>query len=125
MRNVQFAKALGIFSIGLGVVELFSPRWLGRAIAAGERSPRLVRAFGLREIAAGAAILARPRKAAGLWARAVGDLFDLTGLVAALRRSTHRGRTAFALAAVVGAGVLDVTFARWLGRSRLAGLLSA
>jgi hypothetical protein len=125
MRNVQVAKALGIFSVGLGVVELCAPRWLGRAIGAGERSPRLVRAFGLREIAAGIAILARRRKARGLWARAVGDLFDLTGLIAALRRSSHRGRTALALASVIGAGVLDVTFARRLGRSRLAGLLPA
>jgi hypothetical protein len=123
MRNVQAAKALGVFGIGLGMVELCAPRWLGRAVGAGERSPRLVRAFGLREIAAGVAILARRRKASGLWARAIGDLFDLTGLIAALRRSTRRGRTALALAAVVGASALDVTFARRLGRSRLAGLL--
>ena len=124
MRNVQVSKGLGIFSIGLGLVELCAPRWLGRVIGVPERRSGVVRAFGLREIAAGIAILARPRKALGLWGRAAGDLLDLAALLAVFRGSARRGRSAGALAAVIGAGVLDVTYAHRLGLSPVDRLLA-
>jgi hypothetical protein len=108
MQKKTIANGLGLFGIGLGLVELCAPRWLSRKIGAGQRRPRTMRAFGLREIAAGIAILTRRQKAPGLWARAAGDLLDLVALGTAIRRGRRRSRSAVALAAVIGAGIVDV-----------------
>lgn len=123
MRDIRIAKGLGYFSIGLGLAELFAPRWLGRFIGAGDEHRRLVQTFGLREIAAGVAILASPRPAKGLWARIAGDALDLAALFAALKGSIHRGRVAGALGAVAGVSALDVYAAQRLSRSPMRALL--
>jgi len=47
----QLARALGWFSIGLGVVELLAPRRVTETLGM-EGSETLVRAFGIREIMA-------------------------------------------------------------------------
>jgi hypothetical protein len=112
MKNVQAAKALGWFSIGLGMMELAAPRWLGRQIGVGE-SPRVMRAVGLREVATGVAVLARPQRAAGLWARVGGDALDLT-MLALGGRHGRKGRIGFAMGAVALVGLLDFLFARRL-----------
>lgn len=123
MRDLRIAKGLGYFSIGLGLAELIAPRWLGRLIGAGEEHKKLLQMFGVREIAAGVAILASPRPAKGLWARIAGDVLDLAALVAALRDSPQRGRVAGALGAVAGVSALDVFTAQRMSRSPIRALL--
>jgi hypothetical protein len=123
MRDKRLAKGLGWFSIGLGLAELLAPRALGRAIGAGEDHRGLMRTFGLREIAAGVAILAMPRPTKGLWARVAGDALDLTALLVVLRGSLQRGRVAGALGAVAGVTALDIYEAQRLSRSRVRSWL--
>ena len=45
----QLARALGWFSIGLGAIQLFSPRTITRPLGA-EGNEGIVRLFGAREI---------------------------------------------------------------------------
>lgn len=109
-RNEQLAKALGWFSIGLGVAQLFAPRAMSQAVGLGDR-PNLMRAIGLREIASGIGILGQRRPTPWLWTRVAGDAMDLTVLgVAAKRASTarERARVGAASAAVAGITLLDV-----------------
>jgi hypothetical protein len=76
------ARALGWFSIGLGVAEVVAPRHVGRLIGLADTDARrpLLQAFGLREIASGAGILGGGRQAGWLWSRVVGDALDLAVL---------------------------------------------
>lgn len=110
---VRVARALGWFSIGLGLAELATPRALGTLI--GIQRPWTMRALGLREIAAGAAILTRPREPAFLWTRVAGDAMDLALLGAAFRaRDAHRVRLTAALGAVGAVTAVDVMASRRL-----------
>jgi hypothetical protein len=109
----RLGYALGAFSIGLGAVELFAGRKVSKALGVEQASP-LVRTFGLREIATGAAFLARPTASRNAWLRVAGDVLDAGALGGALRsrrakRGPVLGALAFvgtALAADVAAGVL-------------------
>jgi uncharacterized membrane protein len=114
----QLARALGWFSIGLGLTQLLAPRGLGRAIGVGQH-PVLMPLLGLREIAAGVGILAQPIPTAGVRARVAGDLLDLGLLGAALAtaRRSERPRVIAATAAVVGVTALDVLCSAKLGRA--------
>ncbi|HJQ82581.1 MAG TPA: SRPBCC family protein [Candidatus Binatia bacterium] len=113
----QLARALGWFSIGLGVAEVAAPGVVSRLIGIapdGRRHPAL-RAMGLREIATGAGILTRRRPADWLRGRVVGDVVDLALLAAAWRtRGAHRGRFVTATTAVAGVTALDALCARAL-----------
>ncbi len=102
------ARALGWFSIGLGLTELLMPRRLGRLI--GVRGHHtLMRAMGAREIAAGIAVLTESRPTRSMAARVSGDVLDLGLLGAGLASSgARRGRIAGAVAAVAGVTALDV-----------------
>jgi hypothetical protein len=62
MRNVKVSDALGLFGIGLGLIELCAPRWLSRKIGTNEKRRGVMRAFGAREIGAGILILASRKK---------------------------------------------------------------
>jgi hypothetical protein len=106
------ATFLGLFSVGLGLAELAAPNALGDAI--GVRRPGLLRAYGARELAAGAGILANRRPAAWLWGRVAGDVMDLATLGAAYceARVADRPKVALAAAAVAGVTVLDVICAQ-------------
>lgn len=109
-RNQQMAKALGWFSIGLGVVQLLAPRAISRAVGAADR-PMLMRAIAMREIAAGVGILGQRKPTPWLWARVAGDAMDLTLLGLAARRArnnSERSRVGAVSAAVAGIAVLDV-----------------
>ncbi len=69
----------------------------------------IIRGLGVREIASGLGILARPRPAAWLWSRVVGDMMDLALLGLALNSPrTDRVRLAGATAVVAGVTALDV-----------------
>jgi hypothetical protein len=115
MNELQDSRALGLFSIGLGVAELFAAHALAQSIGARETRP-LVRGFGLRELGTGLAILGNSDRAAGLWARVGGDVLDLAtlGAVAADPWNRRRGNALFAFAAVAGITLVDVAAALML-----------
>jgi hypothetical protein len=106
------ATFLGLFSIGLGLAEVLAPRQM--ADRTGVRYPGLIRAFGLREIATGLAILADRRPAGWLWGRVAGDALDLAALGAAYAEGNpdDRRKAAVAAAAVLGVTALDVLCAQ-------------
>ncbi|HTT05962.1 MAG TPA: SRPBCC family protein [Steroidobacteraceae bacterium] len=115
---VRLARALGWFSIGLGAAELVVPRALGRVV--GIQRPGTMRALGLRELAAGAAILTRPREPAFLWSRVAGDALDLALLGAAFgARDARRGRLTAALGTVAAVTAVDVVASRRLSAASL------
>lgn len=102
------ARALGVFSIGLGLAELLAPRRVAKLIGT-PRETNLLRLLGLREIASGVGILWQRRPAGALWSRVGGDVIDLGLLGAALASlKTERGRVAAATGAVAGVAALDV-----------------
>ena len=109
----ELANLLGWFSIGLGALELFAghsvARWLGVP-----KSESVVRAYGVRELATGAAILTSQDPTPWIWGRVVGDALDLATLGAALDRSEAKRNVALAFGAVGGVTVLDVVCAQWL-----------
>jgi hypothetical protein len=114
MTEMQLAKGLGWFSIGLGLTELLAPGWLGRKIGIGERTG-LLRALGAREALTGVGVLAQRRPAFSMWGRVAGDVVDLAVLGAALKSNRDgRNRILGAVAAVLGVGVLDLACARML-----------
>jgi hypothetical protein len=103
----RLARALGWFSIGLGVMELVAPNRLARNLGLEGREP-LLRAFGAREIASGLITLS-PDKRLGLWSRVAGDVLDMASLMPALHPyNPKRGNAKLAQAMVIGITALDV-----------------
>ena len=110
----RLARGLGWFSIGLGVAELIAPRTIGRVVGSRNHSS-LIRAFGLRELAAGVGILATSNPAPWLWSRAAGDMLDLAALGGVLGSPRNsRGKAALNIASVAGVTALDVVCAQRL-----------
>jgi uncharacterized membrane protein len=108
VTDEQLARALGWFSIGLGLVEVLAPRVLSRLIGAGSLWPALP-ILGMREIISGVGILAQSRPAGFLWSRVAGDAIDLGFLAAAVgARDSDPVRLSAAAAAVAGVTALDV-----------------
>jgi uncharacterized membrane protein len=111
------ARALGVFSLALGVAQITAPRRLVHLIGVRdtERSRNTMIAIGLREIASGLGILGGSRPAGWLQARVGGDVMDLALLARALRSDhENRDRVATAMAAVAGVMALDTVAAkRW------------
>ena len=109
-RPIQLAKGLGWFSVALGIAEIAAPRTIARAIGI-ECDPGMrltTRIFGVREIAAGAGILARPAKPAPVWARVAGDALDLAALGYAGRtRLVDERRLLAAIGMILGVTALD------------------
>jgi hypothetical protein len=102
----QLARALGWFSIGLGIVEFFAPRRITETLGM-EGSETMVRAFGVREILAGIMSLSVDKNA-GLWARVGGDGLDAAALLSGLTADNpKKGNIALALLMVGGIAVLD------------------
>lgn len=117
----SLTRFLGWFSMGLGTAQVTAPRLLSRIVGANPdgSSPRLMRLMGVRELAHGTGILARPRPTAWLWSRVAGDALDLALLVlTAVRNPRRRGRTAFAAANVVAIAVPDVAESVRLSRQQ-------
>ena len=102
----ELARALGWFSIGLGLAELLAPRRFTRALGM-PGSEMLVRSYGLREIGHGILSLS-PDKTTGLWSRVGGDALDIVTLAVAYRpNNPKRDNVGLALIAVVGITLLD------------------
>lgn len=107
-RNDRLAKALGWFSIGLGLAQILAPRTVSRAIGTTDH-PGLMRAVGMREITAGVGILSQKKPTGWLWSRVAGDAMDLAMLgIAAAAPRNQRSRVALATAAVAGIAALDL-----------------
>jgi hypothetical protein len=100
-RAQAVARALGWFSIGLGVAELLAPRVMARTTGL-EGRERLLQVYGAREIAAGLAILLFSEKV-GAWSRVAGDALDIATLA-----SARNAKSAASLTAVAGVTALDV-----------------
>ncbi len=105
MRTSSLIRALGWFSIALGATELLAPGALSRFLGVDKKGP--LRAFGLRELAAGVGILASDRAKPWIWARIGGDALDLAALGFAIARG-HRRNALIAAGAVAGVTALDL-----------------
>ncbi|MBK3802083.1 hypothetical protein GAY33_23190 [Azospirillum brasilense] len=103
----RLARALGWYSIGLGLTELFAAKRITRALGM-EGKEALVRAYGVRELGHGIVSLS-PDKHLGLWSRVAGDGLDIATLMTAMRHDNpKRDNVGIALAAVLGVTLLDI-----------------
>ncbi len=117
MNILTLARLLGWFSLALGAVEVAVPAYLSRRLGL-SGGPVLVRAFGVREVAAGLAVLAKSGHAFGPSSRVAGDVLDIAVLARALRRANRRrGAAGVALALVLGVTALDVLCTTALARA--------
>jgi hypothetical protein len=119
----RLARALGWFSLGLGLAEVVAPQGVARLVGLedDERNHRLLRGRGMREIASGLTILSQRRPAPGVWSRVAGDAIDLALLTSALRSETaQRGRVVAATAAVLGVTAVDIYCGTRLHHTALA-----
>lgn len=113
----RLATGLGWFGIGLGLAELTAPRTIARLIgldgADASRTERVLRGFGLREIASGFGIVGSARPSPWLWSRVAGDLIDLAYLGSHYEgRRIVKSRVSAATVAVAAVTVLDVIASR-------------
>jgi hypothetical protein len=107
----RIGRALGWFSLGLGLTELIAPGTVTRALGM-EGREGLVRAYGAREIGAGMLSLSTERSL-GLWSRVAGDALDISTVMAlGGRNERKRGAVGFALAALAGVALIDLVAAQ-------------
>jgi uncharacterized membrane protein len=76
----RLATFLGWVSVGLGLMGLVFPETVSNALGA-RRHPLLTRAFGLRDLVAGAGILSARQPIGWMKARVAGDVVDLAMLL--------------------------------------------
>jgi hypothetical protein len=115
---MDLARALGWFSIGLGVAEVVAPGLLSRMLGVRGRET-LVRGFGWREIATGVGVLASRDPTPWIKGRLAGDALDLAALSAAnVRRNPRRRTVRQAIWMVLGVTALDAICAEELQRTR-------
>ena len=106
----QVARGLAWFGIGLGLVETLAPGAVARA-AGLEDHEGTIRAFGLREIASGAIVLAAREPAKWLWVRVAGDGLDGALLAKGMRPGNPgQMRAVMATLAVAPVVVLDMIY---------------
>src|SRR4051794_1002791 len=107
----RLAKALGWFSIGLGLTELIAAERITRALGM-EGRENLVRACGAREIGHGILSLSVDKQV-GLWSPVAGDGLDIPPLMTAMRHDNpKRDNVEIALGGVLGVTLLDIIGAR-------------
>lgn len=103
----RLARALGWFSIGLGLTELVAPGRIARTLGL-DGKEALIRSYGVRELASAIPTLS-VSKSVGLAARIAGDALDLATLSSALHPDNpKRGNAAVATALVAGITLLDL-----------------
>ncbi|WP_309645391.1 hypothetical protein [Phenylobacterium sp.] len=111
-------RALGLFSIGLGVIAVASPKRVSKFFGL-DFEDEAMSAFGAREIASGAGLLSPVRPGPWFWMRVGGDVMDMTALARAVDRTNPRRNYAFAaLAVVAGIAILDLVMAAQATLSR-------
>jgi hypothetical protein len=124
MNEMKVARGLGWFSIGLGLAEVVAGREIGRALGMEDQS-WLLRAFGVREIATGVAILGMDQPRAAVWGRVAGDAMDLAALGSGFTKDNPRKENlAAAIATVAGITALDYWCAKRLGSGRPHGSIA-
>jgi hypothetical protein len=107
----RFGRALGWFSIGLGLTELLAAPRLTKALGA-EGNENFVRAMGARELVHGALCLS-VNNDYGAATRVAGDALDLAALAALYRDDNpKKGNVGLAIAAVVGCAIADLAAAQ-------------
>lgn len=118
MDYKKLGFGLGVFSVGLGALELAAPGRISRWLGLDEDGPArtVIAAFGVRELVAGAMLLRSPADSFNVWNRVFGDTLDAAALLLALGRSNRKGAVAGALAFVGGAAALDAWTARGLDK---------
>lgn len=125
MNDIQLAKALGLLSVGLGLVELAVPRRVTRTLGL-DVAPALIRLLGAREVGAGLAVLTHPDNPAPVWGRVAGDVLDAAVLATALGRGNRRrGMARGAALAVLAITALDVACAASLQQRSARALRTA
>ncbi|MBV9546060.1 MAG: hypothetical protein JOY61_16940, partial [Chloroflexi bacterium] len=84
--DTTLPRALGLFSLGLGTVQVLAPGALTKLIGLknGKSSKTVMRLVGVRELGAAAGVLTRKQSAPWLWSRVAGDAMDLGLLGAAV-----------------------------------------
>ena len=103
----QLSRALGWFSIGLGITELLAPRRITAALGM-EGNEVLVRAYGAREIGSGLLSLSIDKQT-GLWSRVVGDALDIATVATAMRPANRKiGNVLLTMALLAGISAIDV-----------------
>jgi len=117
MNHKNLGLGLGAFSVALGTAELFAARRIASTLE-GQGQEKLIRGFGLREVAAGIGLLVAPSRPAAVWSRVAGDALDLAALGAATGKRPRNKAVWGALAFVVAATAVDVFTARGLQRCR-------
>jgi uncharacterized membrane protein len=115
----RIAKALGWFSIGLGLSQIASPRRVTRLVGMPdtERNRTAMRLFGMRELTSGLGILGKRRPTRWVWSRVAGDAIDLAALAKTFSSSrANRNRVAAATTAVAAVTLLDYLTGQRLSR---------
>lgn len=110
--NLTIAKrALGLLSIGIGIIAVATPRRVADTLGL-EAEDEAVSAFGAREIASGAGLLSPVKPGPWFWMRVGGDVMDLAALGKALNRDNPKRHIAAAVAATVaGIAIIDTIMA--------------
>lgn len=117
MDYKKLGLGLGIFSIGLGLLEAAAPGRLANWLGIDSRTAkRVIALFGGRELLAGGMLLRGPAASTNVWNRVIGDGMDLAALALAFTRSDRKRAVAGALGFVAGATLLDALVARGLDR---------
>jgi hypothetical protein len=115
MNYKGLSFGLGIFSIALGAVEIIANRRIAQALDQDDGATRnTLKAFGAREIAAGANLLMAPAHSTNMWNRVAGDAIDLAALGLAARRAPKSAALWGAVAFVAAAAAVDYLTARGL-----------
>lgn len=110
----RLATGLGWFSIALGVAELAAPGAICNALGMRGREG-VVRAYGVREVMTGIAILASHDPTPWIWGRVGGDALDLATLATGLEGDNPKKDNVWAAtAAVAGITALDLACAQRL-----------
>lgn len=113
-QQQRISRALGWLSLGVGVAQIVAPRVLCRLTGI-PPTPRVMRLFGMRELACGIGILTQQERGPWLQARVAGDVLDLVALAAAaVSGRANTRRVAVSLGAVGAMTAVDLYCARSL-----------
>ncbi len=115
MTFKRLGFGLGVFSIALGLGELFASKRIAKTLEV-EESQGLIKGFGARELLAGANLLAAPAVSTNVWNRVAGDAMDLTALGVAAKAHPRNRAVWGAVAFVLAVTALDVVTALGLDR---------
>jgi uncharacterized membrane protein len=106
----RLARALGWFSLGLGLAQIAAPGKMARLVGVDDddETIAIMRVVGVREIASGLGILTQPKPTPWMWSRVGGDAMDLALLRRALSSPrADQNRVAATTAAVAGIAAVD------------------